>query len=428
MLSTVCEFNCQCLDVVPRSSFKGMSVEVGDLVFLVLHGDGAEVSVTGWAVETLEGDVVVGTDPGAVSDFENKLEGKAGDQTVAFVRVPQGAASTSKPPAWAGPRTSSIPNFGACKGAWKKVTHIELASSEAEAPESKPKPKAPKTRLSQDLKGLQRLFAEDSDDEEEDSDVEEPAKFLPPGRSSMPKPVKQKGTKSSSPDLQQLVMKSLAEGGDTKDVLTLAVLAQLLDSKKKRKGQRASSSRDAPGGSSSDSSDSDDGDMTSRGMKAVSTLNRLHKRIERKPKRIIEDFEADIIRELGIVPGQAWTVRDFVKKQSWGRFKGLYRAAMMDAAAYEWLRSNKPDVAAAQIIQNLKAKLQAVLQNGEWETAWLLTGLADPLHRKEWSGTREEMSVISGYVEALAKLKKRVKETSAVGDHDEEEGHGAPRK
>ena len=194
-----------------------MNVEVGDLVFLVLHGDGAEVSVTGWAVETLEGDIVVGTDPGAVSDFENKLEGKAGDQTVAFVRVPQGAASTSKPPAWAGPRTSSIPNFGACKGAWRKVTHSELASSEAEAPESKPKPKAPKTRLSQDLKGLQRPFAEDSDDEEEDRDIEEPAKFLPPGRSSMPKPVKQKGTKSSSPDLQQLVMKSLAEGGDAKD-------------------------------------------------------------------------------------------------------------------------------------------------------------------------------------------------------------------
>ena len=160
----------------------------------------------------------------------------------------------------------------------------------------------------------------------------------------------------------------------------------------------------------------------------MNTLHKLRNRIERKPKHIIEEFERDIIKELGIVPGQAWTVRDYVKRQQWGRSKGLYRAAMMDAAVYEWRRNGKPEVAATQTVQNLKSKLQAALQNGEWETAWLLTGLPDPLSKKEWSGAREEMSIISGYVEALSKLKKKVKDTQGGGDHNDDEGPVASRK
>ena len=33
--------------------------------------------------------------------------------------------------------------------------------------------------------------------------------------------------------------------------------------------------------------------------------------------------------------GQCWTVRDYLKKQNWGKVKGMYRCAMMDAQAYE---------------------------------------------------------------------------------------------
>ena len=229
----------------------------------------------------------------------------------------------------------------------------------------------------------------------------------------------EKEGKKSSPDLQKLVLQSLASGEDSKDVLTLAVLSQLLAKKKRKKG-KASSSHDPLGGSSSDDSSGDPDDLAGRGMRAVNTLHKLRNRIERKPKHIIEEFERDIIKELGIVPGQAWTVRDYVKCQQWVRFKGLYRAAMMDAAVYEWRRNGKPEVAAAQTIQNLKSNLQAVLQNGEWETAWLLTGL------QEWSGTREEMSIISGYVEALSKLKKKVKDTQGGGDRNDDQGPVAP--
>ena len=93
-------------------------------------------------------------------------------------------------------------------------------------------------------------------------------------------------------------------------------------------------------------------------MKAVVALNRLHRRVKKSPKMIMQEFE----KELGVVEGQAWSIKDWLKKQPWGKFKGLYRSAMMDAAAYELVRNGDPQAAGAQLVQNMKAKLQCVLQ------------------------------------------------------------------
>ena len=69
---------------------------------------------------------------------------------------------------------------------------------------------------------------------------------------------------------------------------------------------------------------------------------------------------------------------------------------------------------------------------GEWQTAWLLTGLADPLQlRRDWAGSKEEMSIVSGYVKALTDLKKRMKEISASsgqGDDDPDDHAASNRK
>ena len=93
----------------------------------------------------------------------------------------------------------------------------------------------------------------------------------------------------------------------------------------------------------------------------------------------------------------------------------------MDVEVYELLRSNQPDVATAQVIQNLKSKLQAVMQGGDWGSAWLLTGLPDPLTKRDFAGTRQEMSVISGYLDAVHRLQKRVRESKGPGNHHAED-------
>ena len=209
--------------------------------------------------------------------------------------------------------------------------------------------------------------------------------------------------------------------------MPIMMLSMLLDKDRGSKGRkdRGRSSRDdlgVLGGSASESSSEDE--SGGRGMKAMNTLHRMHRQIKERPRRVCELFEREVIEELGIVKGQAWTLRDYVKKQQWGKFKGIFRTAMMDVAVYERLRANQPDVAAAQVVQNLKAKIQCALQGGEWTSAWLLTGLADPLHRKDFAGAKEEMSVVSGYLDALQKLQKRMKDTK--GNHvDEDEGPAA---
>ena len=210
-------------------------------------------------------------------------------------------------------------------------------------------------------------------------------------------------------------------------MLPLALLAMVMKTEKR---DRTRSSGGALLGGSSSESESDWPDFKKSGLKAVVSLNKLHARIKDRPNKIYNEFEREIIEEMGIIGGQAWTIRDYLRKQNWGKFKGIYRCAVMDAAAYEMLRSGEVESATAQLAQNMKAKLQAVMSGGDWEAAWLLTGLADPLSRREFAGTKEEMAVVSGYMEALSRLRKKVREArhQDQGDEDAEEGGKSHRK
>lgn len=154
-------------------------------------------------------------------------------------------------------------------------------------------------------------------------------------------------------------------------------------------------------------------------MKSVVTLHRLQRRIKKRPGSIIREFEEELTEELGIVEGQAWTVKEWLRRQSFGKFRGLQRCCYMDVAVYELLRSGHREAAAAQVVQNLKSKLQCIIQGGDWSAAWLLTGLADPLSKKEFAGSKTEMAVVSQYLGSMAKLKKKVKE-STQGSVDED--------
>ena len=410
-----------------------MSLEVGDLLFVTLRSNRVDLPVTGWAVELSGDDVILSSGVEALTGTAQKIVAKAGDQEVGFVRVPASAATTSKPSGWKGAKTADLPSWGASKAAWKKAAQSNLESSDAEAPATATKPASSSkaARLAKDLKGLDALVGGDDfedDEEEETEDEDEAAVYLAPGQSRKATRHKEvKKAKGSGGELKELLQASLVSGGDTKDLLTLYLVKQLVGQNKKKKRTSASSAT-LLGGSSSEDSDSGDDDLSGRGMRAVSTLQKLHARILKRPKKVCELFEEEMIRELGVVPGQPWTVKDFLKKQSWGRFKGLYRTAIMDAAVYELLRSGKHEIAAAQVCQNLKAKMQAVLQNGDWDTAWLLTGLPDPLHHKEWAGSKEEMTIVSGYVEAITKLKKRIKDVHQAGAAEDEEAPSGSRK
>lgn len=92
----------------------------------------------------------------------------------------------------------------------------------------------------------------------------------------------------------------------------------------------------------------------------------------------------------------------------------------MDSAAYELARAGDAQGAAAQLAQNMKSKLQCVLDGGDWRSAWLLTGIEDPISKREFAGSKSEMAVIANYVNSLHKLRKKVKEAGAVKEVDQD--------
>ena len=348
----------------PSQALKEMALDVGDLVFCRVHGDDGSICVTAWAVELADSDVICGTSEAGAAGIEHKVTAKAGETTIAFLRIPGEAVSCSKPSGWTGLRAGDIPSLGACRAAWKKALTTQLLSSDAELePNVSSKPAKKSARLAQDLKGLEKLMragASDDDEEEESEDDEEDVGILPPGQKTLVKSKTRKSLKKDGLDLQTLLAAGVSSGTEPKDLLTLCLLNQLIgEQNAKKKKKRSASSTELLGGSSSESSASDREASDGKGMKAVSSLHRLREQILRKPRRVREIFDAEVAKE-------PWTMRDWVKKQSWGRFKGLFRTAMMDVAVYEQLRAGKSEVALAQLIQNLKSKVQAVLANGDW--------------------------------------------------------------
>ena len=404
-----------------------------ELVYCLCVGDSGSVPVCGWVIEEQGEDLILGTVP--VTGVGNAEQVKVGSRDIGFVRVAADSVSKQLPSDWAGVKASQLPDLGSCKAAWKKVTKA-IQSSETEPVVAEVRKSTRPKGLAAELAGLQSLFSkgggDDDDTEDDDEDLPPRASrsgFLAPGHvgSDQGKGRARTKGKEEEPDFKKMIVAGLSAGQSPSDLMPIMMLSMLLDKGRGSKGRkdRGRSSRDdlgVLGGSASESSSEDE--SGGRGMKAMNTLHRMHRQIKERPRRVCELFEREVIEELGIVKGQAWTLRDYVKKQQWGKFKGIFRTAMMDVAVYERLRANQPDVAAAQVVQNLKAKIQCALQGGEWTSAWLLTGLADPLHRKDFAGAKEEMSVVSGYLDALQKLQKRMKDTK--GNHvDEDEDPAA---
>lgn len=418
--------------------------EPGDIVYFRCRGSQGSIPVRA-TVLTIEGDTLVAAVPHLIAGGlpHGAVGGDKGSRC-GFLKVPTNAVTTSKPEGWTASTGGTAPSFETALAIWEAMTLEEpLESSEAEqgkgATSSKTLPpgkKGPRT-LEMDLKqmGKELWGGLESGSEEEDSGSEEEEDALPsrsvrhlaPGGSSLkPKTKKDKKKEKethASEQLQQAMMQGLASGSSPSEMMPLLMMNYLLEQQKQ--GSRRKTRKDREAWDPLDGSSSEEGSerelRADSGMKAVVALNRLHRRVKKSPKMITQEFEKELIEELGVVEGQAWSIKDWLKKQPWGKFKGLYRSAMMDAAAYELVRNGDPQAAGAQLVQNMKAKLQCVLQQGEWASAWQLTGLPDPLSRREWAGTKEEMAIISGYMNSVHKLKKRMKEAKEAGGAGQDE-------
>ena len=136
--------------------------------------------------------------------------------------------------------------------------------------------------------------------------------------------------------------------------------------------------------------------------------HRMHERVQRRAVPNAEAFEEDVRRQLGVAPGEAWSLRAWSRTLPWGQLTGLRRVMEILIAVYEKLRAEKTDAALGLTLQGIKAVHQVTLDHGAWHTAWHMTTLQDPTRRPDFAGDVGELSTIAAYVNATADLKKKL--------------------
>ncbi len=287
-------------------------------------------------------------------------------------------------------------------------------------------PSAAQKKASASLWGTLGQLYTAQEEEESSEDEEKEATlvpgFRPPGGVVPPKKPKSKPA-APALDITGLIGHAMTTGAPLSDLTPLLLLDFMQKQGANRGHGRGGSSSGGGSVAESSSGEENESGMLKSGMKAIRNIEKMRSRVYKDPTGIVKRFESEIQRELGIVPGAPWMVLDWIRKLQWGKFKGIYRTAVMDVAVYELLRQNKKGEALAQLVQNLKAKRQCVLQQGERSTAWLLTGLQDPLESKHFAGEAVEMATVAAYTKALRELRTRV--SNAPTSHHDEGHHGA---
>ncbi|CAE7920809.1 unnamed protein product, partial [Symbiodinium necroappetens] len=283
-----------------------------DSVYVICEGSSGPLSICGWVVSLPGDDAVVGTSTKATAGLAHTAKAKQGEHEISFVRVPLSAVTEQPPSEWKGVKPRDLPPSKACVAAWKTLGQggTELESSGAEMPRTSKAPGRARRSLKEDLKDLQGLWDDEEGDEDETDDEDDArpstrprgSSMLAPGAKNKDSDRREKERDEDDLDLRKLVRKGLASGQSPNDLMPLFMMSLALD---KSEGRKKKKSKEAG--------------RLGKGMQAVATLHRLHESIRKRPRRIImQQFEAEVARELGVIPGQPWTLNDWVRRQSWG--------------------------------------------------------------------------------------------------------------
>ena len=334
-----------------------------------------------------------------------------------------------------------VPDQETCWASWGELAKEVLVSSEAEKPKATAAAASSKkvSGLQEDLANLSQMFDwEDLSSSDSESGSEVLAAKRSKNKSGHLPPGGQRGAASSSqsrqpsdrpkdPDMakvvKKLMMKGMTEGQSPSELLPYMMMSMMLDQKEKSKHRRRGRrDRDSPGGSSSEGSASDDSDHKS-GMRAVTSLHKLQKKITRHPKSIVKDFERQVVEELGVVEGL------------------LDADGLCEASAVGQVSRDLPLCLHGRSCLRTPQRRSNRGRPGpigpepqgedpERDSRWQLgDSMAVNWNCRSFEpilgGSKEEMSVVSEYVNQLAKLKKRVKEASQQdkgGADEEDEG------
>ena len=154
-------------------------------------------------------------------------------------------------------------------------------------------------------------------------------------------------------------------------------------------------------------------------LKQMRELEAIRAGIAHHSESLYQQFEAECMRDMGVEPGMPWSLREWRRRQPFGKFTTLARCAEQDVIVYQLLAQGKVKHARAQLAQNLRSKSQCAMDGGRWDHAWFLTGQVDPIGKKIFAAPESQIAAIAGYVSAVQKLRSNLG-TNIAHNHEVE--------
>lgn len=239
---------------------------------------------------------------------------------------------------------------------------------------------------------------------------------------AQPKKVEEKSV------VDQLLSRVMTDPSQSMDASTLATLVQMellreLKGKKKKSTHSYGSTELV---ASSDSDSSSGGDIRLRGAgKALKAYRKTQKDMKKNPARHVKRYIKEVEQVLGADASVPYLLTDYTRMLGWGKFRTLQRLHHALSTILETQLKGKTMEATLQITQVLRSIHQCALDQGNWQTAWLLTGMQDPLEKPRFGGEAQSLEVIAAYIKAMDDLEKRSTSSSASRSQEEDAPAGA---
>ena len=229
--------------------------------------------------------------------------------------------------------------------------------------------------------------------------------------------------------LKQSVSAGSQDGMGSLNTLVQLEILKTLQGKKGRDKDRGDK-EELSGEDSELSSSSSEGTTRLKGAgKALQAYRKGRKAMRRKPAKHVKRYIKEVELFLGVSADMPYQLTDYSKRLSFGKHRSLMRIHFAISHTLQLMLKNKHQLAALEMTQLLRALHQCSLDNGDWRTAWLLTGLPDPVERPKFGGEPQDLEVIAAYIKAMAELEKKGRSLPPTSDSNpDKDKPGQPGK
>lgn len=245
------------------------------------------------------------------------------------------------------------------------------------------------------------------------------------------------GRKSSSdaPDgLDKILEVAMSNRGKASDLdLSALVQMEILKELRGRRKDRKPVSREdiSEGSASSDNASSSSSHHKERlkgAGRALKAFRKGKREMRRNPLKHVRRYIREVEENLGANRDTPYQLSDYSRKLVWGKQKTLQRIHFAASEILQTLLRGRQEQAALQLTQLLRATHQCCLDQGSWETAWLLMDMVNPLDRPKFGGEPQDLEVVSSYLRAMQELEKRSRRSQEDDDAGPGKGKGKNKK